>query len=124
MSAIRKKITVCIALAALLCAGCWEQIDPREPPYNWPAPDPDSPLISTKWRWDSGWENAVLHFGTAQTVWYNEDAYDYFFDKAIRRGEIVHIGIFTITGNYDTMDFSQWKSYPHGAHFIRNHEQP
>ena len=101
--------------------GCQDQIDPRDKRLEGPGPDPDSPLIGTRWFWDSGWEEITLYFESAETLRYNEEnpPISYWYDKALRNGHADTLGRFSVEGNYDGIVFSQWKQYPHGAVFSR-----
>jgi hypothetical protein len=117
-----KRTVTGIAILFLLAASCQVQLDPRETAYEWPAPDPSSPLIGTKWSWDSGWEAEprTLYFKDAETMIYNKQypaAYKY--DKAKRKGQVETYGDFSVDSGFTTIHFNEWKSYGHGADFAR-----
>ena len=105
-------------------SGCQDQIDPRADRISGPGPDPDSPLIGTSWFYDA-WGGAKLYFESAETVLLIiesiESRHGYSYDKATRKGHAVSLGNFTITENYEQMNFSPtWRGYPHGALFTRS----
>ena len=108
---------------ALSLAACQDQIDPREAPYSWPPPDPSSPLIGTKWHWGD-WGGTTLYFDTTNTVIGNpgspgESSFTYYYDGTTRRGQVDALGRFAVTPDYGKMNFSEWRSYGHGAEFTR-----
>jgi len=123
---IKKKTTACI-IALLFLAGCRPQTDPRDTQNDWPAPDPNSPLIGTRWsgggRGGGGVE--TLYFESAEQVILNEKTANvlflrYHYDKKSRRGYVNTLGNFTVTTEgYEKIDFPAWKQYPCGADFSR-----
>jgi hypothetical protein len=113
-----KKIFIVLMFSLI---GCQVQIDPRQERATGPGPDPDSPLIGTKWFWDGGWGEVILYFENPETVlFYNLSRFAYSYDKIIRTGEAVSLGRFTVTENYELLNFSPtWRNFPHEANFAR-----
>jgi hypothetical protein len=106
--------------------GCQAQIDPRESPYNWPAPDPDSPLIGTRWFFGV-FGTQTIHFETAETVLFTEisggttrtSSHNYYYDKAIRNGMIGYLGRFSVTEDYMIITFHSYRNFGHSVNFAR-----
>jgi hypothetical protein len=98
--------------------------------------EPMPSLIGTKWRWNSGgYGIRTLHFVDDRLVkfqdqlgdsepWYD---YDYGYVPSTKKG-IIGTALdhsnsiesrFTVNSNNTHLLFVQWKSYPHGADYIR-----
>ena len=97
---------------------CQNQLDPREQAYRWPAPDPDSPLIGTRWI-NTDWGEQIIYFEDAETVVFDGNTYAYTYDKAKLRGQADYLGGFTVTEDYQRMNFSNWTIYNHSVIFTR-----
>ena len=90
---------------------CQMQIEPRDIVVPRPEPDPNSPLIGT--RWTS--QTEVIYFESAERlIWNNTTGLDYWFDKDVRSGAAHDIGRFTVSANFDLVHFTAWRQYPCG----------
>ena len=127
-------IAITIAGFSLMGTGCQAQIDPRNVQIPRPAPDPNSPLIGTRWYGGGrgiGSTGELLYFESAERVIFtrtqnpppNEQSLDYFFDSSRLRGEVPLLGEFVVTENYEGITFpTRWRHHSCGADFRRVHE--
>ena len=123
---IIRKIFIIFILCIL--SACQDQLDPRYDEFAGIGPDPDSPLIGTSWFWDGGWGEVTLTFDNAETVLFiegsNQVRHDYVYKKSNRIGKASYLGRFTVTENYNQMNFSPtWRGYSHGANFTKINQQ-
>ena len=114
---IKKKLIVSIIMVFSL-AGCQVQTDPRDIRPGGPGPDPDSPLIGTRWLFGD-WGEQIVYFETAETVEFNGNSYTYTYNKETRNGHADYLSRFTVAENYENMTFHNWRQYGHPAHFTR-----
>jgi hypothetical protein len=108
---------------SLFLSGCQQQADPRDVPPKYTHTQ-DHPLTGTKWYWDSEWsENRrILFFNTADKMVYQDGSEfieSYVYDKNMKMGRIDAYGEFTVIDDYQTISFSNWKNYGHGAEYKR-----
>jgi hypothetical protein len=118
-------LSIIIAFPIMLFsfAGCQEQTDPRDTQLNWPPLDTDSQLVGTRWHWGD-WGGATLFFETPETVMSNlgdseEFALAYVYNNTTRSGQVDTLGRFTVTGDYEKLNFSEWRNFGHGVEFTR-----
>jgi hypothetical protein len=106
---------------SLFLSGCQQQTDPRDMPPKYTHTQ-DHPLTGTTWYWDSEWSanRRTLFFETADRVIYQDGTQfteSYVYDKNEKQGKIDAYGEFSVTDDYETMLFPNWKNYGHGAEY-------
>ncbi|MDR1902148.1 MAG: hypothetical protein LBQ88_07715 [Treponema sp.] len=82
-----------------------------------PAPTLNDTLMGTEWFWGSEWGATVIMFTSPTVVNGGQRAYTY--EPATRKGTVIEVGPFTISKDGQHMSFAQWRTYPHGAEFLR-----
>jgi hypothetical protein len=117
--------------------GCEQQTDPRDLGDNTGTGEPLESLIETTWRWDAGgYGIRTLSFISDGVVqfqdqfdgdWYD---YDYSYIPGTKKGVIGTAldksnsieSPFTVNSDNTQLIFTRWKSYPHGADYLRLEE--